>query len=50
MDKKFAQNQHDYKDYFDQVNHMLCLTRVMKENLKSEKAKVMLTSVKDYYT
>ena len=35
---------------------MLCMTRVMKENLKSEKicalneAKVMLSSVKEYYT
>ena len=37
QDKCFERNEELYNDYLSQIKHMLCMTRVMKENLKSEK-------------
>ena len=54
-DISFGYNEGLYSVYLERVSKMLSMTRVMKENLKSEKinafseAKDMLSSVKKYY-
>ena len=55
-DMSFGYNEGLYNVYLEQISNMLSMTKVMKENLKSEKinafteAKEMLSSVKKYYS